>query len=312
MTEACHEMAFPAVPDMNSVPKGGGACTVYFDGACPVCRREIGHYRGRAGAESIEWVDVASVDGAALGEGLSRDAALARLHVRGPDGRLVSGAAAFAAIWTRLPAYAWLGAIASLPPVQGVLEVGYRAFLRLRRTWRSSDTLAMPADVVADLRTDHAGESGAVQIYRGILAVTRDPALRAFAQRHLATERSHLLRIEDWLPPARRSRLLFLWRPAGWLTGALPSLFGPRAVYATVEAVETFVDGHYAQQIDRLAAQPELAALRAVLADCRGDEIAHRDEAAAQVGGRSGLLLRTWTRVVGTGSALAVTASRRL
>lgn len=32
----------------------------------------------------------------------------------------------------------------------------------------------LPASLVADLRSDHAGETGAVVIYRGILAVTRD------------------------------------------------------------------------------------------------------------------------------------------
>ena len=38
----------------------------------------------------------------------------------------------------------------------------------------------------------------------------------------------------------------------GWLTGALPALFGRKAIFATIEAVETFVDHHYAQQIARL------------------------------------------------------------
>jgi demethoxyubiquinone hydroxylase (CLK1/Coq7/Cat5 family) len=36
-----------------------------------------------------------------------------------------------------------------------------------------------------------------------------------------------------------------LWRVAGWLTGALPALFGRAAVLRTIDAVETFVEGHY-------------------------------------------------------------------
>ena len=55
----------------------------------------------------------------------------------------------------------------------------------------SAVTIAVPMDLMPELRTDHAGETGAVWIYRGVLAVSRDPALRAFAQRHLATERRH-------------------------------------------------------------------------------------------------------------------------
>ncbi len=172
---------------------------------------------------------------------------------------------------------------------------------------------ALPSAVAADLRTDHAGETGAVRIYQGVLRFARDPALRAFAQRHLATEQAHLREIEAWLPPADRSRLLPVWRSAGWLTGALPALLGPRAVYATIEAVERFVDRHYEEQIQRLAAQPSLGPLRQTLLDCQGDEVAHRDEAAAARGPRApGALLRAWGWLVGAGSRGAVAVCRYL
>ena len=175
---------------------------------------------------------------------------------------------------------------------------------------------ALPASVVADLRTDHAGETGAVCIYAGVLRVTRDPALRAFAQRHRATEQDHLRQIDAWLLPVHRSRLLPLWRLAGWLTGALPSLLGPRAVYGTIEAVECFVDGHYGEQIQRLASQPALAALRHTLLDCQRDEQAHRDEAAAAAAARGagdrGIALRLWCWMVGVGSRGAVAICRRV
>jgi len=111
-------------------------CVIYFDGACPLCRREISHYRSKEGASAIEWVDAASCDAVALGHDLSRDAALARLHARRPDGSLVSGVAAFATIWSRLPAYRWLASLVSSRTVLTVLDVGYAAFLRLRPLWR--------------------------------------------------------------------------------------------------------------------------------------------------------------------------------
>lgn len=179
----------------------------------------------------------------------------------------------------------------------------------------------LPAALIADLRTDHAGESGAVMIYRGILAVTRDAGVRHFAQAHLAAESRHLAQIEPLLAPRHRSRLLPLWRVAGWLTGALPAWLGPRAVYATIEAVETFVDQHYAEQIvsidrhDPGRTAPPLQALRALLQACRGDEIAHRDEAAAlfATGGKPpGLALRVWVWSVGVGSRVAVKICRRI
>ena len=175
------------------------------------------------------------------------------------------------------------------------------------------DGPALPLALAADLRTDHAGETGAVCIYRGVLAISRDPALRDFARRHLATEQHHLDVVEAWLPPGQRSRLLPLWRVSGWLTGALPALFGPRAVYATIAAVETFVDGHYQEQIDRLTGDATWAGLRAELDACREDEAHHRDEAAAaHTGAAPGRVLRLWCAVVGWGSAQAVSVCRHV
>ena len=171
----------------------------------------------------------------------------------------------------------------------------------------------LPAEVFADLRTDHAGELGAVCIYQGVLQFARDPVLRAFAKHHLVTEQKHLLLISDWLPKAEYSRLLPLWKLAGFLTGALPALFGSKAVYATIEAVETFVNQHYEDQIRALDSQPELSDLRQTLLDCQADEVAHRDEAAAALGStRPNLVLRVWCDMVGTGSKAAVSLIRHI
>jgi predicted DCC family thiol-disulfide oxidoreductase YuxK len=110
------------------------SCTVYYDGACPVCAREIAHYRTRPGAEALAFVDVSA--GGDPAPDLSREAALARMHVRRADGTLASGAAAFATLWQALPGWRWLGRFAALPGVAQVLELGYRGFLGTRRLWR--------------------------------------------------------------------------------------------------------------------------------------------------------------------------------
>lgn len=173
----------------------------------------------------------------------------------------------------------------------------------------------MAADVpglVGDIRSDHAGETGAVMIYRGILAGCRDPAVRAFATQHLATEEQHLVLMDALLPARERSVLLPIWRVAGWLTGFLPALVGSRAVYATIDAVETFVDHHYEEQIVKLSADGPGGALRALLISCQADEVHHRDEARALDETRHGVLLRAWSWAVGFGSASAVSAARRI
>jgi ubiquinone biosynthesis monooxygenase Coq7 len=168
--------------------------------------------------------------------------------------------------------------------------------------------------LVRELRSDHAGETGAVCIYKGILAVARwrgDLELMAFAKAHGATEADHLAEIEKWLPAPQRSRLLGPWRLAGWLTGALPALAGRRAVYATIAAVETFVDHHYQQQIDHLHAQGGPTGLLPLLLRCQADEQHHRDESAALAGGQGTWLLRAWCWTVGWGSSAAVVLARR-
>jgi predicted DCC family thiol-disulfide oxidoreductase YuxK len=111
------------------------ACTVYYDGACPVCSREIAHYRTREGAERLAFVDVSAAGDPAAD--LTREAALARMHVRRADGTLASGAAAFATLWQALPGWRWLGRLAALPVIAPLLELGYRGFLVARRGWRS-------------------------------------------------------------------------------------------------------------------------------------------------------------------------------
>lgn len=110
--------------------------TVYFDGECPVCSREIAMYRRQPGADAMNWVDVARCKPSDLGADLSRDDALARLHLRRVDGSLVSGAQAFTQMWKNLPRWAWLGKLAGTAPGLWMLEAAYRVFLWLRRCWR--------------------------------------------------------------------------------------------------------------------------------------------------------------------------------
>ena len=177
-------------------------------------------------------------------------------------------------------------------------------------TWPAFSGL--PLWLQQELRSDHAGECGAVMIYRGILAISRDASVREFAASHLRTEQKHLALMEEIVPAAGQTRLLPLWRVMGWLTGALPALLGRQAVFATIEAVETFVDHHYEHQIVRLMPEGEHGPLRQLLLDCQADEVSHRDEAASLALPKRNLMLRLWSAIVGSGSAAAVVAAKRV
>ena len=165
--------------------------------------------------------------------------------------------------------------------------------------------------MIPALRSDHAGEAGAVAIYRGILALSRDDSVREFAQHHLATEEHHLEIMEQLVQPTHRSRLLSVWRFAGWITGALPALFGANAVFRTIDAVETFVELHYSEQIERLRKRPEDRELCSLLEQCCADEVMHRNEARSQLGAPS-LTGRCWAAMVGLGSRVGVYLACRI
>lgn len=111
----------------SQVPKP----TVFFDGSCPLCRVEIGYYRRKDQAGALCFIDVSEA-GAVIPAGITQQQAMERFHVSARDGRVLSGAAAFVEVWTRLPKWSWAARAASLPGALGALELGYRMFLPVR------------------------------------------------------------------------------------------------------------------------------------------------------------------------------------
>jgi predicted DCC family thiol-disulfide oxidoreductase YuxK len=104
--------------------------TVWHDGDCPLCRREIALMRRLDRRGAIRFVDVAGSDASCP---VDRATLLARFHAR-EDGRLLSGAAAFAAMWRAIPLLRPLGLAARDRRVLALLEWGYLRFLRARPT----------------------------------------------------------------------------------------------------------------------------------------------------------------------------------
>ena len=104
---------------------------VFFDGSCPMCRKEIQVYRTADLDGAVEWCDV-SAETHATALPLPRTALLARFHVQRPTGELISGARAFIALWQTLPKWNILARVCSTPGIPHLLELAYRLFLKLR------------------------------------------------------------------------------------------------------------------------------------------------------------------------------------
>lgn len=104
---------------------------IWFDGACPLCLREINLMRRLDRESAITFIDVS--DGEAANCPIDQRELLARFHAE-EDGQLLSGAAAFAAMWRAIPSLRWLGKIARNRTVLRVLEWLYLRFLVIRPT----------------------------------------------------------------------------------------------------------------------------------------------------------------------------------
>ncbi|WP_411287223.1 demethoxyubiquinone hydroxylase family protein [Phenylobacterium sp.] len=174
---------------------------------------------------------------------------------------------------------------------------------------------ATAARLAEILRVDHAGELGAVSIYRGQRAVFGDAPGNARIAGQLAEmeahEAVHLARFDRLLTErqVRPTALTPLWRLAGFALGAGTALMGDKAAHACTEAVETVIEEHYAGQVAELAErEPELAA---ELARFREEELAHRD-LAREEGARDAPAYGLLSAVIRTGCRAAIKISEKL
>ncbi|MCK5933814.1 MAG: DUF393 domain-containing protein [Fulvimarina manganoxydans] len=103
--------------------------TVWYDGACPLCLREIALMRRLDRRGAIRFVNLEQVEPAACP--LDKGELLARFHAE-ENGKVMSGAEAFAAVWRAIPLLRPLGLVFRGPRALDLLDRLYRAFLRAR------------------------------------------------------------------------------------------------------------------------------------------------------------------------------------
>ena len=173
----------------------------------------------------------------------------------------------------------------------------------------------MSARLAEILRVDHAGELGAVHIYRGQRAVLGAAKGREKIAADLAEmeghEAVHLARFDKLLNEnkVRPTAMAPLWRVAGFALGAGTALLGEKAAHACTEAVEDVIEKHYASQITELEGRdPELAA---ELSKFRDEELAHRDHALSE-GAQEAVGYPVLAAVIRAGCRAAIKISEKL
>lgn len=112
---------------------------VFFDGDCPLCRREIDFLRRRDKLRRIRFVDLA--DGSfSAPAGRDRVELMARIHCRLPDGRWVVGVEVFRRLYSAV-GLGWLVTWSRAPVLRQIVDRAYDLFAanRLRWTRRCAD-----------------------------------------------------------------------------------------------------------------------------------------------------------------------------
>ena len=102
--------------------------TVWYDNDCPLCVREIGLMRRLDGRKAINFVSIQGGTSCPI----STDELMQRFHAQERGKPVVSGAAAFAAMWRAIPILRPIGVLARFRPVLWILERMYRGFLVVR------------------------------------------------------------------------------------------------------------------------------------------------------------------------------------
>ena len=105
---------------------------VFYDGGCPLCRREIEHYQGMKGAETIRWIDITESSSEMLSYGLTVETAMARFHVLDAEGRWQTGAYGFSEVWSQLPALRWASLLLNRLHLLRAVDWIYTHFARWR------------------------------------------------------------------------------------------------------------------------------------------------------------------------------------
>jgi ubiquinone biosynthesis monooxygenase Coq7 len=165
------------------------------------------------------------------------------------------------------------------------------------------------------IRVDHAGEYGAVQIYRGQRAVFDRIEGKAHAARLIAEmeagEQEHLETFDRLIAErgVRPTLMAPVWRVAGFGLGAVTAMMGEQAAHACTEAVEEVIEEHYGSQSDEL--QNVDTELKYVVDKFRADEIAHKETAVEQ-GARHAPAYPVLSAVIKFGCRAAIRISEKV
>ena len=117
--------------------------TLLYDGGCPLCSKEIQHYKRIDKSDLINWVDITSDPKALSDLGLNLTETMRLIHAVTVDGNKLIGVYAFLAVWERLTGYRWLAFLIRATKTARLLDWVYFRFANWRFKRRCKDGCAI-------------------------------------------------------------------------------------------------------------------------------------------------------------------------
>ncbi len=106
--------------------------TVFYDGQCGLCAKEINYYKKIAPPGLFEWQDITQTTEGLEQVGINYIEALRYLHVIDELGYIYRGVESFLVIWKQLPRWRILAAFVGLPLIRPAVNVLYEQFAQWR------------------------------------------------------------------------------------------------------------------------------------------------------------------------------------
>jgi len=113
---------------MSKFQRSPSMISVFFDGKCNLCSKEINYYQRIAPKNTFNWVDITKTPGELDKFEIKLSDGLRLMHVADSNGNIFTGVDAFIIMWKQIKYWKFLGLFVSLPIVKQIANLLYQYF----------------------------------------------------------------------------------------------------------------------------------------------------------------------------------------
>ena len=113
---------------MSKFQRSPSVISVFFDGKCNLCSKEIDYYQRIAPKNTFNWVDITKTPGELDKFEIKLSDGLRLMHVADSNGNIFTGVDAFIIMWKQIKYWKILGFFVSLPIVKQIANLLYQYF----------------------------------------------------------------------------------------------------------------------------------------------------------------------------------------